>query len=349
MFTGARLRPLLLLSALCICSTSSAQDKRPANGRIYLDVVVIPKSGPPVSGLQQQDFTLLDNKVPQPIVSFRALGGSQAPLEVVVLVDAVNTNYSNLAYQRGQIDKFLRANGGRLPYPTTLAIFTDMGTQLLKDFSTDGNALSAALDSDDIGLRILRRSEGFYGAEDRLNLSLQALNELAAREAPRPGRKIILWVSPGWAFLSGPEVFLDGKQQQGLFATIVNLSNQLLQAHITLYSVDPLGTADTLRTFYYQDFLKGVAKPSQVQPGNLALQVIATQSGGLALNSNNDVDLLLQKCIEDTQAYYELSFDPPLSDERTAYHQLEVRVDKHGLTARTRQGYYSPTALASHP
>jgi hypothetical protein len=34
---------------------------------ICLDVVVTPKSGPPVSSLQQQDFIVLDNKVPQTI------------------------------------------------------------------------------------------------------------------------------------------------------------------------------------------------------------------------------------------------------------------------------------------
>jgi len=38
--------------------------------RIYLDAVVTPKSGPPVSALQQQDFTILDNDVPQTITSF---------------------------------------------------------------------------------------------------------------------------------------------------------------------------------------------------------------------------------------------------------------------------------------
>jgi hypothetical protein len=39
-----------------------------------------------------------------------------------------------------------------------------------------------------------------------------------------------------------------------------------------------------------------VSEPSQVNPGNLALQVLATQSGGLALNMSNDVASLLQKC-----------------------------------------------------
>jgi hypothetical protein len=33
--------------------------------KMYLDVVVNQKSEPPVAGLQQQDFTLLDNKSPQ--------------------------------------------------------------------------------------------------------------------------------------------------------------------------------------------------------------------------------------------------------------------------------------------
>ncbi len=86
---------------------------------------------------------------------------------------------------------------------------------------------------------------------------------------------------------------------------------QLRQARITLYSVDPLGSNEGVgRTSYYQDFLKGVSKPNQVNVGDLSLQVLAVQSGGLALASNNDVASLLQKCLADTEAYYELSFVP---------------------------------------
>ncbi len=40
-------------------------------GKIQIDVVVTDAAGHPVAGLQQQDFTLLDNKKPQPILSFR--------------------------------------------------------------------------------------------------------------------------------------------------------------------------------------------------------------------------------------------------------------------------------------
>ena len=44
-----------------------------ADRRLTLDVVVTDKSGHPVPGLQQQDFTLLDDKQPQTILSFRAV------------------------------------------------------------------------------------------------------------------------------------------------------------------------------------------------------------------------------------------------------------------------------------
>jgi VWFA-related protein len=343
MFTHARLALFLLLPWFSAAVTSAQQDDSQApptaNGRIYLDVVVTPKSGPPVAGLQQQDFTLLDNKAPQPITSFQALGSSQAPIEVILLVDAVNNTFTNIAYERGQIENLLHANGGHLAHPTALAVLTDAGVKMQEGFSTDGNALSVSLDQYTVGLRDIRRSAGFYGATERLQLSLQALSDLIARETPRPGRKVVLWISPGWPLLSGPNVELDSKQQQQIFQSVVSLSNQLRRARITLYSIDPLGASDSTRVFYYEQFVKGVAKPSQAVPGNLGLQVLAVQSGGLALTSSNDIAALLQECLVDTDAYYELSFDPPRA-EPNEYHHLEIRLAKPGLVARTRQGYY---------
>ena len=135
---------------------------------------------------------------------------------------------------------------------------------------------------------------------------------------------------------------LDDKQEQRIFRDIVGISTGLRQAGITLYSIDPLAAADFgTRTFYWQAFLKGVSKPNQAQIGNLALEVIATQSGGLALNGSNDIAGELQTCVADSAAYYELAFDAPIDDRPDEYHQLEVRVAKPGLKARTRQGYYS--------
>jgi VWFA-related protein len=312
------------------------------SSKIFLDVVVTPKKGGPVTNLQRQDFSLFDNKTAQTITSFRALSQGQEPIKVILVLDAVNTSFQTIADARPRIDKFLRANEGQLAYPTSLAVVTDRGTQVQPGFSTDGNALSASLDAYEVGLRDIRRSAGFYGATDRLQISLQALSMLIRRENQEPGRKIILWISPGWPLLSGPGVQLGSKQVQQLFAQVVNLSTQLRQNRITLYSVDPVGAGEGLmRANYYKDFLKGVQKPSQVEPGDLGLEVLAVQSGGQALSSNNDIAALLQTCMADTAAYYELTFEPPPADRTDEYHHLQVQLKNPNLIGRTLQGYYS--------
>jgi VWFA-related protein len=339
-----RVSIFVLASALC-AGGSYGQENIPANAggeRIHLDVVVTPKSGPPVADLSERDFTLLDNKVQRPISAFRAVSGKQEPVEAILVIDAVNTGFDTVAYERGEIDKFLRADGGHLAHPIALAVFTDSGVEIQEGFSDDGNAVSDALDKYVIGLRTLRRSAGFYGAGDRLQLSMDALQSIAGREAKRPGRKLILWVSPGWPLLSGPEVLLDRKQEEQIFDTIVTISTKLRQARITVYAVDPLGTQESVgREFLYETYLKGVKDPGQSNLGNLALQVLAVQSGGSAFQGNNDVKGMLETAFADAEAYYELSFDPPLDAKRNEYHQLEVKVDRRGVSARTRTGYYA--------
>jgi VWFA-related protein len=138
-------------------------------------------------------------------------------------------------------------------------------------------------------------------------------------------------------------VELTSKGQQQIFANIVDLSTLMLQARITLYSIDPRGSAEagSVNIDYWQNFAKGITKPSQAQPGDLALQVLATQSGGLVLNASNDLTAQVQKSLRDAAVYYELSFDPPKGEHPQEYHHLEIHIAKPGLTARTRQGYYS--------
>jgi len=337
-----RLGLLIFASMLCIAALS-AQQKTPstplAASSVSLDVVVTPKSGPPVADLQQQDFTILDNKTPRHITSFHAFGG-HAPIHVLIVLDAVNVPYESVARSRGEIDKFLHANGGRLAYPTQLAFFTDKGMQVQQGFSTDGNELSSSLDQYAVALREIRRSSEWQESE-RFDLSISALRSFTESQANLPGRKLILWVSPGWPLLSGPRIYLDYKQQNQLFSLIVGLSTQMREAAVTLYNVNPIGAAEGVgRAFYYEDFLKGVSKPGQVQVADLSLQVLATQSGGLVFTGSNNLTAMLQQSVADGQAYYELSFDPPRADHADEYHQIEVQVAKPGLTARTRQGYY---------
>jgi VWFA-related protein len=326
-----------------------------AHRRIALDVVVTDKSGKPVPGLQQQDFTLLDNKQPQKIVSFHAVeGGSSTtdpPVEAILLVDEANASVINLATEREQIAKFLRQDNGKLPRPVSMAYLTDSGISIGKASSRDGNALITDLNQKEPALHTITRSQGFYGAADRQQLSLNALKQLLNYETARPGRKLVIWISPGWPLLTGPDVELTPKNQQWVFNTIVGLSDGLRQARITLYQIDPLGMADAgeWRTSYYEEFVKGVKNANQVQIGNLALQVLAVQTGGRALNSSNDVAGEIARCATDADAFYVLTFDGLAGDGPNEYHALEVKIGKPGLTVRTRSGYYAqPEPAPAH-
>lgn len=313
----------------------------PPSRTISLDVVVTTKPGEPVTGLEKKDFTLLDDKIPREITSFEAVDGSKQPVEAILLIDSINTPYTEIAQERNQIQKFLQANGGRLALPTALAVLGDSGIQMQGSYSRDGKGLATALDKYTIGLRVIGRSAGVQGASERLDDSLKALRTLAMYEAPRPGRKIILWVSPGWPLLSGPGVNLSNHDQASIFSEITWLSTALREAQTTVYAVDPLGVGESLQNvFFYQQFLSGVKRPNDVSIGNLALQVIATQTGGLVLNST-DVAGLLQRCVADNVAYYRMSFEPPPTETRDVYHQLKVTVAKPDATAATSTGYYA--------
>lgn len=49
----------------------------------------------------------------------------------------------------------------------------------------------------------------------------------------------------------------------------------------------------------------------------------------------------IERCVADTSAYYELSFDPALAEHADEYYQTEVKMADPNLIARTRLGYYA--------
>jgi VWFA-related protein len=335
----------LMVALICGALTAPAQQQLPTpsigSQGIKLDVVVDAKSGQPVPNLGQQDFTVLDNKTPRPIKSFKVMSPAEEPVKVILFVDAVNVPFSMLAYVREGVEKFLKTNEGKLAYPTAIAILTDQGAEIDNSFSTNGIALDSSFEQHGIDLREINRSST-WGDEERLQICMKAYEQLLAFSQTVPGRKIVLWISPGWPLLSGPFMDLSSKQKEQIFDTIVSFSTQTRADDLTLYNINPVGAQESLgRTDYYEAFLKGIGKPNDVEPGNLGLQVLSVQSGGLALESNSDVAGEIAKCLTDVRSWYEITFDPSPGDKPNEYHHIEIRLDQRGLNARTRDGYYA--------
>jgi VWFA-related protein len=338
-YTGA-----VAVSTLAISTTLFSQSPapQPPEGQVRLDVTVTTKAGDPVGGLTASDFTVIDNKTQQPITGFHELTGDEARTAVIIVLDDLNLPYSNVSFARQQIDQFLSTNEGQLAQPVGLAVMSDKGLQILSNFTTNGSELRATLDKADVGLRSVNRSTGFYGNVERFQLSIGALRQLMTQQAQQPGRKLILWVAPGWPLLSGPGVELTTNQQKAIFADIVSLSTLMREGQITLHAVNPIGAGENVaRTDYYENFLKGVRDPQHTDLADLGLQVLAIQSGGLVLNGSNDIAALLQHSVAQTKSGYQISFAQAPGEHENEYHQVQVLVKRPGLTARTNTGYYA--------
>ncbi len=317
-------------------------------GRIKLDVVVTDKSGKPVTGLELSDFTLLDNGQPSKILSFHAVdshsaGGSKQaadpPVEVILLLDMVNLPFSQVSIARQQIERFLRQNGGHLEQPVSLYVLTEDSLDAQRQPSTDGNALADSFSKIESRLRSSNIEGGEYGNIHRVQISHKALSGIANYEAGKPGRKLLIWIGPGWPMLDQLNIGRSAKGKLEDFENIVEFSTRLREARVSVYSIS-FGVPNA-RTSLYESFLKGVKTADKANPPNLALKVLAVQSGGRVLGPDGDMTGQINSCIEDAKAYYVLSFEPPRADGPNEYHDLKVQINKPKLTARTNTGYYN--------
>jgi VWFA-related protein len=316
------------------------------DGKIHLDVIVADSAGKSVTGLQPWDFKLLDNNQPRKILSFSAFDSAAVkpdpPVEILLLIDMANLPFQQVAFVRREIDEFLRQNGGKLRQPLSLILLTETGIKVQPQPSLDGNAIAKVVSGISGHISSINPAMGGDGYLERFQVSVKQLSAIAENEAKKPGRKLLIWVGPGWPLLNRPSDAFSEREQRRQFNSIVELSTRLREARIVLYSVAPVDTtSDAGRfTILYQKFLKGVSSPRDANAGNLALKVLVTQTGGQILGPDNDLVTQINQCIDDANSFYRISFDPPAAQREDEYHDLRVQVGRPGLTVRTNTGYY---------
>jgi VWFA-related protein len=315
-----------------------------AGSRISLDVLVTGNAGKPVAEMEPPDFTLLDNSQPRKILSFRRTDGTvgsrtDPPVEVIIVLDAVNLPYQAVTAQRLDIERFLRQNNGHLAQPVSIFVFSSQGLHVQPAPSKDGNALAATLDQSTGAMRSRGTAAGVYGLAEQFQSSIQNISGIAENEARKPGRKVLIWIGPGWPLLNDRHFIETNESKQTYFHSIVSLSKKLREARMTVYSIYAIvGVASR---GLYEAYLKPVQDPRKTETGNLALQVLVNQTGGRVIDSSNDLPGQIASCIADIGPYYTLTFAPPPAARADEYHDLKVQVAQPGLTVRTNSGYYN--------
>ncbi len=338
-------RFLLVALLFATCALYAQTAAKP----ITLYVQVTDKSGAPVRGLTQQDFTVLDNKHPQNITAFQAVEGPAAsdaepPAQVLLVIDSLDTPIGSISFERDQVRDFLLRDGGKLIVPLSFVVVSETGTKIQPDASRDGKTLADQFDKLQTGIR---SSRGFtsYQGQERLQIAMKAVSELAAYAQQRAGRKLVIWVSPGWPLISEAGIHYPPAAHEVFFKEIIRQSTAIRESGVTMYAVDPLGLQDAggRRVNLYKGYLKPVKAAPDSEPAHLALQVLSLQSGGRVLNSSNDVAKEIADCVADASSYYVVSFNPEPNKKPNEYHELTIKVTKPDTVVRTNAGYYAGT------
>lgn len=323
---------------------------------VVLDVVVTNSKGEIVTNLNKDDFQVYDDKVPQVLrtmepPSAHATPPNQAihstaeldrvapnaPVTLIVL-DEINTRFEDEAFARYSLKKFLEMQGDRLQQPTLLGAVDMHHFTLLHDYTTSKQEI---LDSLEHHFAIYPwQSEGTTWHAQQFNASFAALLEIAKATAGHAGHKSLLWVGRG--FPPFDPSTLTPEQNEGLKQVIEACTNELRDARVALYTLDPAGISMEPPT---QDLDGFIDDPFA---GMLDFNLMAQATGGHAFYGRNDVDKLIATSTRDGANFYTLSYRPevPITDTR-AFHGIRVVMKNPDLTAETREGYYARQLPAS--
>jgi VWFA-related protein len=295
------------------------------------------KNGP-VEGLKQEDFQVFDQGKPQKVALFTVAstkaavaaaakvppgiytnepqhGGAPIRSVTVVLIDLINTKFSDQAYARAQLTKFLKTLE---PQDRVALYLLGNGVQVLHDFSHDPDRLiravaklrgevSATLPAVDeatfdIGIpmftdllsRTFAQIQDFYTI-DRAKTTLVAMEAIGNHLMRLPGRKNLVWISGSFPFTLG----LDGdpkdisRDKRNFSVEAERASRALSNANVSIYPVDARGliiganvepTAEptTLR------YGRGVAVRN-IPLGHDSMEILAERTGGRAFYNTNDI------------------------------------------------------------
>jgi VWFA-related protein len=322
---------------------------------VVLDVVATDDKGNPVKDLKADDFTVTEDGVAQEIIdfSFHAPGSitttstqpnviSNVPQYIgqsclnIILLDAINTDFSSHAYAQDQLVKYL--DSGPAIQPT--AVYALEGNlKLLHDFTTDPKTLREVLAHyKSLGPTHLPTVEAaaspfghrgtFQPVHQGRAAAFYAMSSLAESLRGYPGRKNLIWISDGFPLNLFPEAMMGGGAVEDFSQVMEKIADDLMTAQVAVY---PISAA-------------GVSLNSQFDVHS-TMAGLAARTGGKTFFNRNDLEVGVRTSIDDGSTYYTLEYYPENKKWDDKFRHIGVKVNRTGLKLQHRDGYYgsSPT------
>lgn len=383
-----------------ICATCLlGQNIKVVTRLVQTHVLVLDDKGKPMRGLTQGDFTILDNGEPQRIASFAEVDGrDSAPLETlapglftnnwryltrpgatsstVILFDTLNTPFSDQAFARQEMIRFLRG-----VQPTDRIALYAMGADLriLHEFTQDASALVQAVnriparyDSESLNSpqsplvtgqpemdQWLQESFERYRATDldvRVRMTVNTIEAIAQYIARAPGRKNLIWISGAFPLAHALSATVSGRKlanrdRRLYLDEIAKAARALNEADVAIYPVDARGLAGAA-----VPRAENAARPSQNRSRDLlhalganydtamarqTMEILAQRTGGRLFANTNDIAGGVRKAIDESSHSYVLEYYPAHNRWDGGWRDIKVRLPKQGYQLRHRGGYYA--------
>ncbi len=317
---------------------------------VVLDVVVTDKAGNVVTGLKRDDFHVTELDQPQVLQNFEETGAHalpptanihstadldrlapQAPVNILLL-DEFNTRFEDMAFARYSLKKILDKQPDHLTTPTMLIAVSLTQFNVLQDYTQDKAALIHALDHHLVSYPWQVHNGGWVA--ERFATAFGTLTRVAEAVVGHPGHKNMIWIGrgfPAYNFMNGP-VDTETRVNNAVQMCV----NELRDARVTLYTVDPAGLTVTPGGGYGP-----AAAFNDPFGGNYQFSKLAVATGGRTFYGRNDVETEIGTGIRDGSSFYSMAYRPANdSVDPKKFRRIRVTLTDPNLTATTREGYY---------
>lgn len=341
---------------------------------VHLDVSVLDEHRRPVRGLKPSDFTILEDGKPREIAVFEAVEIPDAePVTATWKREVARDVRANDDVQERRLfllvldDSTIQASPraintaketarmiiDRFGASDLAAVIFTRDNRHAQDFTADRARLRTAVDRFTVGFRDMGLKDApgqddgyFIASSSTLERAVQVLTSLPDR------RKAIVYVGQGMPAdlqstgFAAPGLPPDG----GASAVMTQAMNSRVKtqmerifanarrANINVYTIDACG----LRV----GGEGGAANVMLCVPGveQDYLRIIASNTGGRAIVETNDFKAGVEAIFVENASYYLLGFHPASARPDGKVRRLEVKVNRPGVTVRTRNGYQAEKA-----